>query len=263
MSDPLGVLLTVAYDGQEFAGWAPQRDERTVHGVVIEAARAMDPSIATIRGASRTDAGVHARGQLVAFDPQRQIPPRGWVLGMNAHLPRDVAIRRARLVPRGFEPRASRAGKRYRYVVLRDAIRDPAIDRCAWRIDDAIDLEAARAEASDMLGTHDFRAFRSSQDPRTDTVRTIMRVELCEGLFGDARLLGIEVEGTAFMHNMVRIIAGTLMDVGRKHLRSGAVARALASGKRDDLGMTAPANGLVLDEVRVDLPPALEGESWP
>jgi tRNA pseudouridine38-40 synthase len=223
----------------------------------------MDPSIATVRGASRTDAGVHARGQLCALDPDRRIPPRGWVLGMNAHLPHDVAIRRARLVPRGFEPRASRAGKRYRYVVLRDAIRDPAVDRRAWRIDDAIDLEAVRDEARALVGTHDFRAFRSSKDPRTDTVRTIMGVELREGLAGDDRLLGIEVEGTAFLHNMVRIIAGTLVDVGRKHLPSGAVGRALASGKRDHLGMTAPAHGLLLDEVRVDLPSPLEGESWP
>ena len=259
---PGGVLLTVAYDGDSFVGFAPQNEGRTVHGVILSAARAMDPAIGRIRGASRTDAGVHARGQLVSFDPARHIPPRGWVLGMNAHLPVDVAVRRAREVPRGFEPRASGAGKRYRYRVLQEPVRDPLVDRQAWRVDVALDLAKARLELRDLLGTHDFRAFRSSRDERVDTVRTITHASAAEGLAGDPRMLGIDIEGSAFLHNMVRIIAGTVVDVSRGHLAVGAVARAIASGRREDLGMTAPPHALFLEEVMLPADLA-EGASWP
>jgi len=257
---PQGVLVTVAYDGSEFVGFAPQREGRTVHGALLAAAQALDPSVLALRGASRTDAGVHARGQQVAFDPERHIPPRGWVLGMNAHLPTDVAVRRAREVPRGFEPRASGTGKRYRYVVLRDPIRDPLVDPHAWRIDGPLDVEVARAELADVTGTHDFRAFRTSRDERVDTMRTISRAEITEGLHGDARLLSIEIEGTAFLHNMVRIIVGTVVDVARGHLERGAIARAISSGRREDLGMTAPAHALFLEHVGLAV---TEGASWP
>jgi tRNA pseudouridine38-40 synthase len=257
---PQGVLVTVAYDGAGFVGYAPQRDGRTVHGALLAAAQALDPSVAVLRGASRTDAGVHARGQQVAFDPARHIPPRGWVLGMNAHLPVDVAVRRARQVPRGFEPRASGVGKRYRYVVLQDPVRDPLLDRQAWRVDGPLDLAAARAELGDLLGAHDFRGFRSSRDERIDTVRTITRAELLERVHGDPRLLAIEIEGTAFLHNMVRIVVGTVIDVARGHLGRGAIARGLASGRRDDLGMTAPAHALFLEHVGLAV---TEGASWP
>lgn len=224
--------------------------------------RRLDPDASVLRGASRTDAGVHARGQVVAFDPSRAIPCKGWVLGVNAALPSDVAIRHAREVDPGFEPRAFSRGKRYRYVVMLDRVRDPLIDRRAWRIDPPFDRDAAAAEAAAVLGTHDFRAFRSSHDERVDTTRTLHRVELVVGQ--DPRLLEVIVEGSAFLHNMVRILVGTIVDVGRGRLRAGASARALASGARTDLGMTAPAHGLFLDQVFLELGD-LEagGAAWP
>src|SRR5207248_664093 len=130
-----------------------------------------------------------------------------------------------------------------------DPVRDPHLERIAWRIGGRLDLAAARAEAATLLGTHDFRAFRSSSDERTETTRTITRVDLVEGAQGDPRLLSIVVEGTAFLHNMIRIVAGTLVDVAGGRLAPGACARALVSGARTDLGITAPAKGLALDEV--------------
>lgn len=253
----------MAYDGAAFVGFAPQREGRTVHGALLEAARALDDGVRTVRGASRTDAGVHARGQLVALDPTRVIPTRGWVLGMNAHLPADVAVRRAREVPRGFEPRASGGGKRYRYRIMRDSVRDPLFDRIAWRLGGKLDLDAARKEAAALLGTHDFRGFRSSSDERVETTRTIRRCELEEGDLGEERLLSIVIEGSAFLHNMVRIIAGTLVDVARGRLAAGAVLRAIASGNREDLGVTAPAQGLTLDEVLLADAAIREAPSWP
>ncbi len=121
-----GVLLEVAYDGSAFHGWASQRGVRTVEETLLGAVVAMDPRVHAVRGASRTDAGVHAEGQLAAFDTTREIPARGWVLGLNQHLPEDVAVRGARPVGPGYAPRFAARGKRYRYRVLVDPVRDPA-----------------------------------------------------------------------------------------------------------------------------------------
>jgi len=254
------ILLTVAYDGQDFRGFAPQKEGRTVHGVLTEAVRSLDPNVSLLRGASRTDAGVHARGQVVSFDPSRAIPCKGWVLGVNSALPPDLAVRHAREVEPGFDPRAFGRGKRYRYVVMLDRVRDPLVDRRAWRIEPPFDEARARSEAASVLGTHDFRGFRTSADERVDTVRTLSRVELVST--PDPRLLEIVVEGTAFLHNMVRILVGAIVDVARGRLAPGACARALVSGARTDLGITAPANGLMLDEVFLDLSQQA-GATWP
>ena len=231
-----------------------------MHGVLTEAVRSLDPEASTLRGASRTDSGVHARGQAVAFDTTRTIPCKGWVLGVNSALPRDVAVRRARGVRAGFDPRAFGRGKRYRYALTLDHVRDPLVDGRAWRIEPPFDEARARAEAEDTLGTHDFRAFRSSSDERVETTRTLTRVELVRG--AEPRALEVVVEGSAFLHNMVRILVGTLVDVGRGRLPPGACKRALASGARTDLGITAPAHGLLLDEVFLDLEGQPEA-SWP
>jgi tRNA pseudouridine38-40 synthase len=259
---PAGVLFTVAYDGGPFAGFAPQPEQRTIAGELLGALQAVDPSIREIRGASRTDAGVHALGQRVAFDPGRDIPPRGWALATNRHLPREIAIRRAALVPRGFTPRFASAGKRYRYLLLRSPVRDPFLDGRVWRAEGIEADEAlarAASEAASAVGTHDFAAFRSSADPRENTVRTLRAVTVERDLV-DPRLVRVDVEGDAFMHNMVRILVGTIVDVARKRLAPGAIARALASYKRTDAGITAPPDGLYL--LHVMLPD--EGrEGWP
>src|SRR3954470_2562261 len=123
-----GVLLTVAYQGGAFAGFAPQPEQRTIAGELLGALRAVDPTIRELRAASRTDAGVHARGQRVAFDTATTIPARGWVLATSRHLPREIAVRRAAFVAEGFSPRFSNQGKRYRYLILRDPARDPFLD---------------------------------------------------------------------------------------------------------------------------------------
>ena len=170
------------------------------------------------------------------------------MLGVNAALPSDLAVRRAREVEPGFEPRAKSRGKRYRYTVMLDRVRDPLLDDRAWRVDPPFDRVRAGEEAKALLGTHDFRAFRASSDERVVTTRTLDRVELRD----HERGFEVVVEGSAFLHNMVRIIVGTLVDVGRGRLAPGAVARALASGDRSVLGMTAPAQGLMLDEVFLD-----------
>jgi tRNA pseudouridine38-40 synthase len=254
-----GVLLEVAYDGTAFHGWAAQKDQRTVEEVLYGALLAIDPRASRPRGASRTDAGVHATGQAVAFDTTRDIEPQGWVLGLNQHLPDDLAVRRARSLPAGFVPRFSARGKRYRYRLLVDAVRDPHLRAVAWRVM-GVDLAAAAAEARAAVGTHDFAGFRGSGDERDSTVRSLSRVELVQG--ADSRLVSVVVEGDAFLYNMVRILVGTMVDVGRGRLKAGAIARALDSRKRSDAGTTAPAQGLVLEAVDLDVPEGT-GAPWP
>lgn len=260
-----GILLEIAYDGTAFHGWAAQKDQgagavRTVEETMRGAIVAMDPRASAPRGASRTDAGVHAEGQLAAFDPTLDIPPKGWVLGLNQHLPDDVAVRSARVVPAGFSPRFGAKKKRYRYRLLLDRVRDPAWRTRAWRIGDDIDVERMTREAADIVGTHDFAAFRTSADERTITVRTMTRAVVERDI--DPRIVSVVVEGTAFLHNMVRILVGTLVDVARGRLESGAIARAIAAKDRRAAGATAPAVGLVLEHVDVELP-AMPEARWP
>jgi tRNA pseudouridine38-40 synthase len=253
------ILLTVAYDGALFSGWAKQEGARTVAGELLGAIQAMDPSVSEVRGASRTDAGVHARGQLAAFDSGRDIAPKGWALGLSAHLPREIAVRQAARAPDGCDPRTIAVRKRYRYLVLRDVLRDPFWEGRALRFSHQLDIHALRKEARALLGTHDFAAFRSSSDARTNTVRTIEDVRI-EHFASDSRVLAIDVVGNAFMHNMVRIIAGTLLEVARGRLAPGAIDRGLASHSRGDLGMTAPAQGLYLESIDHNL--SLD-DAWP
>jgi tRNA pseudouridine38-40 synthase len=254
-----GVLLQVAYDGTAFHGWATQPRARTVEETLRGAVLAMDPRAGCLRGASRTDAGVHADGQLVAFDATRDIPPRGWTLGLNQHLPEDVAVRAARAVPLAFSPRFAARGKRYRYRVLVDVVRDPVLRTRAWRVP-AVDVAVMAREAEAARGTHDFAAFRSSGDARATTVRTLRRVDVERE--NDPRVVAVVVEGDAFLYNMVRILVGTLVDVARGRLPPGAVARALEARDRRTAGTTAPAHGLVLEHVDVLLPEGA-GEPWP
>src|SRR5581483_8603606 len=153
-----GVLLTVAYDGSQFVGWARQKSGRSVEETLQQAIRKIDPDSSSPRGASRTDAGVHADGQRAAFDTTRTIDPRGWVLALNSNLPDDVAVRQAREVRAEYNPRFQSKLKRYRYRLLLDEVRDPNRRHRTWRIPWTLDLEKMRREAKLLEGTHDFAA---------------------------------------------------------------------------------------------------------
>ncbi len=256
---PRGVLLQVAYDGTAFHGWAAQGGVRTVEETLRGAVLVMDPRAGSLRGVSRTDAGVHAEGQLVAFDVAREIPARGWVLGLNQHLPEDVSVRSACAVPPTYAPRFVARGKRYRYRVLVDPIRDPTWRSRAWRVSE-VDRNLMATEAILACGTHDFAGLRSAGDERTNTVRTLSRVAIESE--ADPRIVAVVVEGNAFLYNMVRILVGTMVDVARGRLEPGALARAITTRNRGVAGTTAPAHGLVLEHVDVTLPEDA-GERWP
>ncbi|MDB4995475.1 MAG: tRNA pseudouridine synthase [Myxococcaceae bacterium] len=254
-----GVLLQVAYDGTAFQGWATQKEGRTVEDTLRGAIAAFDPRASAPRGTSRTDSGVHAEAQMAAFDASRAIPSRGWVLALNQHLPDDVAVRAARPVEPGFNPRFHARGKRYRYRLVLDRVRDPRLRTQAWRIGWPMDLERLEREAQAIVGEHDFGGFRSAQDPRQATVRTMTRVAV-EPLEG--RVVSIVIEGNAFLYNMVRILVGTLVDVARGHLAEGTIKKTIASKDRRMAGTTAPAHGLTLEHVDLALPEGT-GAAWP
>ncbi len=199
-----------------------------------------------MRGAGRTDAGVHARGQVAHFDTDARIPLTGIRRGLNALLPRAIAIVDAVEAAADFDARFSARGKLYRYQVWNADSRSPLRERDAWHRPRALDVEQMRAAAAPLVGRHDFRAFRAADCGRPTTVRTIARLAVER----DGDLVGIEVEADAFLKQMVRIIAGTLVHAGWGKLAAAAVEEALRTGDRRLLGPTAPPHGLTL--VRVD-----------
>lgn len=261
-----GVRLTVTYDGTEFAGWQRQPGQRTVESTLALAIEVLAGAACEVRGASRTDSGVHALGQVAAFDSPREIPSHGWERGLNGYLPADVAIRRAEPCAAGYHPRYDALAKTYRYLLHLGPARDPLLRHHSWhlgptrarplggkptRAEDWLDVEAMHAAAAQLVGEHDFRAFKTSRDPRSNSVRTLTRVDVLEHFAGREDVLAIEIRGTAFLHNMVRILVGTLVDVGRERLEPKDVAGLLDGAERDEAGETAPAHGLCLVEIEL------------
>lgn len=265
-----GVCLRLAYDGTDFSGFAAQRGQRTVQGVLGAAAEHVCRHPVLVRGASRTDSGVHAEGQVAAFATSRALTPDRWLMALNRYLPADVAVRAVEPCAPDYQPRFDARDKLYRYLFHLGLARDPLTRRNAWHVGRfgarrgkrGIDLEvtAMRAACAVLTGTHDFRAFRAAADTRADTRRTLLRVELIERFAGDPDLLALEVHGTAFMLNMVRILAGTVLEVGTTRRTPADLQRLLSdSAERADAGVTAPAHGLTL--VGVNLGRSLAGAS--
>jgi tRNA pseudouridine38-40 synthase len=261
MSDS-GVLLRVAYDGTAMHGFVRQRNLRTVEQLLSDAAFALLGERVPLRASSRTDTGVHALDQLVALDPPRQLPLKGWVLGLNQHLPADVAVQSAHRVKAGFVPRFSCATKHYQYRILQHRSRLPQRRFDAWLVHDTLALESIQEEARALIGVHDFAAFHSARDIRENTVREVLSIDVSTACNGGHTEVCFDVVGKGFMHNMVRILVGTLVDVGRERLPAGTARRALQSRSRIEAGQTAPAHGLTLmRSVLTDESVVLE--SWP
>ncbi len=248
------VLLSIAYDGAPFSGVAVQDNARTVGGVLLGALQRLDPSVLKLRVASRTDAGVHARDQRVAFDTAITVPNRAWVRGLLPYLPPTIVVTRAASVAVGFNPRFETVEKRYRYLLLCQFRSDPFWFRRAWRvgpIERPHGLEAMRSELLPMLGTHDFAGFASARDQRENTVRTMNAIDVVP-ISDSPSVVAVDVTGNGFLHNMVRIIVGTAVDVARGRLAPGAIASALSSRDRRELGMTAPPDGLYLERLTLN-----------
>lgn len=239
------IHLIVEYDGTDYAGWQRQNNAMTVQQRLEEAVKKLTGESVCVHGASRTDAGVHALGQSAHFDTDSRIPADKFSYALNTILPPDIRVSRSEEVGRDFHSRFSGKGKRYRYLFYAAPHAGALNRRTHAHVIYPLDVDKMRTEARSLTGTHDFGAFAASGSVVKDTVRTIYRAEL-EQNGAEIQLI---VEGNGFLYNMVRIIAGTLIGVGSGKLAPGAFARAIESGNRLDLGITAPAHGLTLMEV--------------
>jgi tRNA pseudouridine38-40 synthase len=234
--------LSIEYDGTDFAGWQRQPGQRTVQGVIEDAVREMTGESVFVRAAGRTDAGVHADGQVGSLDLEADIPPHGLLRGLNSVLPVDVALVDVAEVAAEFDARFSARGKVYRYTVFNHLVRSPRRARTAWHVRHALDADAIRRAAAALVGDHDFRAFRASDCDRRTTRRVVRRLDVQR----QGAVLTFDIEATAFLKNMVRILVGTLVDIGRGRIAESVIPRMLESGDRTAGGMTAPAHGLTL-----------------
>jgi tRNA pseudouridine38-40 synthase len=245
-SPPLRTLkLVVEYDGTDFAGWQRQDGQITVQGCLEKALQAMTGQAVSVRGAGRTDAGVHAEGQVASVEVASRIPTLGFLRGLNTHLPPEIAVLDVADVAAGWSARHDARGKIYRYLVWNHPVRSPKFARRAWHVYDPLDTQSMRDAAARLLGEHDFRGFRSSDCDRKNTIRILRRFDVRR----DGVLISLEVEGTAFLRNMVRILAGTLVAVGKGKMTVDQVAALLVSCDRTQAGVTAPACGLSLVRV--------------
>jgi tRNA pseudouridine38-40 synthase len=261
-------LLRVAFDGAGFAGFQKQEAGiRTVAGALEDGWHAWTGERPWLRTSSRTDAGVHARRMPVHVRTARALPAKAVVLGFNAHLPEDVAVQEASPVPAGFHVRRDAIGKQYVYRIWTARARNPLRRHDAWHVPWTLDVEAMRVAAGHLRGEHDFSAFRAAGCQAKSTKRYIWRVDVDAE---QAPLLEVRVRGNAFLRNMVRIMAGTLAEVGKGRIEPEAMPHILQSRRRDAAGPTAPAHGLTLDDVRYGPPASGAGldhaaldQAWP
>ena len=240
------ILLTVAYDGTEYAGWQIQPNGRAVQQVVEEALAQVLGVHVPVRSSGRTDAGVHACAMAASFTTSRELPLRAYVEGVNRFLPADVAIQSARTVPADFKPITMAHAKQYRYTIINSSVRSPLDRLYSWQVREPLDLEAMGDAASRFVGTHDFAAFRASNCVAKTTLRRIDSVVVAR----QGNRITIDVIGGGFLKNMVRVMVGTLVDIGKGRFTPSDVDRFLLRGDRKEAGSTAPACGLCLIEVQ-------------
>ncbi len=238
------IKLTIEYDGTAYAGWQFQPNGLAVQQVMEESLERLLGERVSLHSSGRTDAGVHAKGMIACFSTERSLPFSAYVDGMNCILPPDIAVVKAEEVDPGFNPRHHAKGKHYRYTLLCSPRRSPLSRLHSWHMREALDLELMRQGAAYFVGEHDFHAFRTSGCAAKTTIRRIDSV----GISVSGDLVYIDVCGSGFMRNMVRIMAGTLVQIGLGKMQPEHVRRCLTeSGVA--AGPTAPAHGLSLIEV--------------
>jgi tRNA pseudouridine38-40 synthase len=240
--EPRRVAAIVEYDGTDFSGWQSQAHSVSLQDAVQDAVGFVAGHPVVTICAGRTDAGVHATGQVIHFDTVAVRTPRAWVLGVNTKLPPAIALQWAGEVAAAFHARHAAIRRIYRYIILNRSARSALQrTRTAW-IHRSLDAGAMHSAAQALIGEHDFSAFRSIECQSKTPVRKIERIEVQRT--GDT--VWLEIEANAYLHHMVRNIVGTLLEVQREPDPAAAMARILAGGERRQAGVTAPAAGLYL-----------------
>lgn len=245
--------ITLAYDGTSYLGWQRQAGSPSIQEHLEAALSRLDGAPVVVHGAGRTDAGVHALGQVASAHVTTSLETATVRRALNAILPADVRVLAVESAPEGFHARFSATGKTYEYWIFEGDVQPPFARAWSWHHPWALDLDAMQAAAALLVGTHDFAAFQSTGTPVRTTVRTMRRAEVRAdagpagpGPAPDGRFVVIRLEGDGFLRHMVRAVTGTLVEIGEGRRRVDSVADLLASGDRSAAGPTAPAVGLVL-----------------
>ncbi len=242
------IRLTVSYDGTAYRGFQLQPNGPTIQSAMEEALGRLLGEEVRLRPAGRTDAGVHARAQVVDFADSGRRDPATIVRGGNALLPPDIRIATAEEAPPEFDARRSARSKEYRYFLYLSPVSSPFFDRFAWHVEAPLGRDAMRAALAHLVGEHDFTSFRGQGCTAKSPVREVTAAAL-EAAGGVPGLFAVVVKGNAFLRHMVRNIVGTAVDAGRGKIAPDAVSGILAARDRTRAGPTAPARGLFLWEV--------------
>ena len=240
------VKLTIAYDGSDYHGWQIQPGFTTVQGVITEALRSLLGPKARVCGASRTDAGVHALGQVGVIQIDSPIPTENLAQAISDRLPQSIAIVKAEDVPMGFDVIGDVTSKRYVYTIYCGPVRPVLRLRYCWHIPARLDVQAMNEAAGRLIGRKDFKSFAAAADHRTDTVRTILRCDVTDSPMDEGRVIQVGAEGDGFLYNMVRNIVGTLVEVGVGRWGPEKIAEIIEARDRRAAGPIAPPNGLCL-----------------
>lgn len=242
------IALKVGYDGTAYVGWQRQNNGPSVQQALEEVMERLFHEEVHMMGSGRTDAGVHARGQVAAFDLRHPIETKKLLLALNANLPDDIRVYEVWETASDFHPRFGAKRKTYAYHLFPGDVMPPQYHRYAVLVPKELDWELMRKALSLLEGEHDFIAFRASGGMNLSTVRKIERAVLVP----DGEMVRLEVTGNGFLYNMVRIITGTVLEIGAHKLPLDVIPQALATGERELLGSTAPARGLMLMNVEYE-----------
>ena len=240
------IKLTVAYDGTAYCGWQVQPNGITVEEVLNHALSELTGEQIRVTGASRTDAGVHAEGNVAVFDTESSIPPERIAYAVNRGLPEDIVVVKSEEVSEGWHPRYQDSVKTYEYHILNREMPDPMRRFTAFHVSYPLDPDLMREAAEYLKGEHDFKSFCSIHTDVKDTVRTIYDLAVEK----DGDMIILRISGNGFLYNMVRIIAGTLIRVGRGAWPPERIKDILEAKDRQKAAATAPAGGLVLKNIR-------------
>lgn len=236
------VMLTVAYDGTAYHGWQIQPNAVTIESELNKALSELTGEDIKVIGASRTDSGVHALGNIAVFDTNVRMPADKFSYALNQRLPEDIRIQKSREVPLDFHPRKQNSRKTYEYKILNCEFPQPVFRLYSHFTYADLDLEKMKAAATYLEGEHDFKSFCSANTVAESTVRTIYQIDIVK----QEQMISIKVTGSGFLYNMVRIIAGTLIEVGKGNIDPEDIPGILDARNREKAGPTAPACGLTL-----------------
>jgi tRNA pseudouridine38-40 synthase len=250
------IRLTLQYDGTDYSGWQIQKNAITIQGLLEDAVYTVTGEKSRVTGAGRTDAGVHAFGQVAVFRTRSLLKPDIFLRALNANLPQDICVIDTAECPEDFHPRFRAKNKTYSYVISRSGAYAVFLKRYSWQMSYQLDCDAMRTAAAHLTGIHDFSSFRASGCSAKNPVREVMKIEISEADSVDfiafsfnAPVIKISIQANAFLRHMARNIVGTIVETGKGRIASEKVKEILEARDRRAAAMTAPACGLFMEKI--------------